>query len=204
MKDILRLCLSIGLVCLGGGAALAFVNAKTEAPRRAAAARTLVDSVKLVLPPETASTVSAPSVDGVDFYVAQDSAGRTIARAAVGSSRIGFGGELKVLVGLSLDNRILGVMVTEHSETPGLGTKATDRKAQKSLWAVLAGKATEDVFPPNAYLDAFTGRPATGFSLGGAGQSQPVQAVSGATISSKAVLDAVNTICRAAQVTEER
>ena len=40
MKEILRLTLSIGLVCLVGGAALAYVNAKTEAPRQAAADRT--------------------------------------------------------------------------------------------------------------------------------------------------------------------
>ncbi|HOG49678.1 MAG TPA: FMN-binding protein, partial [Lentisphaeria bacterium] len=170
MKEILRLTLSIGLVCLIGGAALAYVNVKTAAPRQEAAARTLADSLKLVLPPETASTSQAPSVDGVDFYDAKDSSGRTIARAAVGSSRLGFGGEVKVLVGLKLDNRILGVMVTEHSETPGLGTKATDRKAQKSLWDVLAGKAADDAFPPNAYLDSFAGRPATGFSLGGDSQ----------------------------------
>ena len=72
-------------------------------------------------------------------------------------------------------------------------------------WLIFTlGQTTGYLCSPNAYLDAFTGRPATGFSLGGAGQSQPVQAVSGATISSKAVLDAVNTICRAAQVTEER
>ena len=204
MKDILRFCLSVGLVCLCGAAALAYVNAITAAPRRLAAEKTLADSLKLVLPPETAATVPAPSVEGVDFYDAQDGSGQVIARAALGSSPTGFGGELKVLVGLGLDNRILGVMVTEHSETPGLGTKATDRTAQKSLWAVLAGKAPAVAFPPNAYLDAFTGRPAAGFSLGGAGQGQPVQAVSGATISSKAVLDAINKICRAAQVTEER
>ena len=127
MKEILRLTLSIGLVCLIGGAALAYVNVKTDGPRQEAAAKTLVDSLKLVLPPETASTTKAASVDGVDFYDAQDSAGRTIARAAVGSSSLGFGGEMKVLVGLSPDNRILGVMVTEHNETR-LGTKATNRK----------------------------------------------------------------------------
>ncbi len=204
MKEILRLTLSIGLVCRVGGAALAYVNAKTEAPRQAAADRTLADSLKLVLPPETASTAQAPSVDGVDFYDAKDSTGQTIARAAVGTSRLGFGGELKVLVGLTPDNRILGVMVTEHSETPGLGTKATDRKAQKSLWDVLAGKAADDAFPPNAYLDSFAGRPATGFSLGGDSQGQTVQAISGATISCKAVLDAVNAVCRAAHTIEGR
>ncbi|MGI6355670.1 MAG: FMN-binding protein [Lentisphaerae bacterium] len=204
MKEILRLTLSIGLVCLIGGAALAYVNVKTDGPRQEAAAKTLVDSLKLVLPPETASTTKAASVDGVDFYDAQDSAGRTIARAAVGSSSLGFGGEMKVLVGLSPDNRILGVMVTEHNETPGLGTKATNRKAQKSLWDVLAGKATEDAFPPNAYLDSFTDRPATGFSLGSDSQGQTVQAISGATTSCKAVLDAVNAVCRAVHTTEGR
>ena len=55
MKDILRLCISLGLVCLVGAAALAYVNNVTEEPRAAAAKATLTDGLKLVLPSETAA-----------------------------------------------------------------------------------------------------------------------------------------------------
>ena len=104
---------------------------------------------------------------------------------------------MKVLVGLSPEGKILGVMVTEHGETPGLGSKATDRKAKTSLWQLLAGKAKHEKFPPNPYLDSFTGRQATGFKYGKGDNG--VDGVSGATLSSKAILCGVNAVCTAFQ-----
>ena len=44
--------------------------------------------------------------------------------AAVQSSTMGFGGELKVLVGFDQEGKILGYTLLEHQETPGLGAKA--------------------------------------------------------------------------------
>ena len=58
MKDILRLCVSLGLVCLVGAGALAYVNNVTDGPRKAAAKATLTDGLKLVLPLETATIAS--------------------------------------------------------------------------------------------------------------------------------------------------
>ena len=52
-------------------------------------------------------------------------------------------------------------------------------------------------FPPNDYLDAYSGRPAGEFVLGGGSSEQRIDGVSGATISSKAVLAAVNRVCDA-------
>lgn len=76
----------------------------------------------------------------------------------------GFGGDLSVMVGYRADLSILGVSVVSMSETPGLGSKV--------------GEA--------AYLDGYEGK--TGeLTLG-----KEVDAISGATISSKALLSAVN------------
>lgn len=59
-------------------------------------------------------------VDGViDCYIADNKAGM-----AVTSAYKGFGGEVKVMTGINANGEITGVTVTEHSETPGLGTKA--------------------------------------------------------------------------------
>ena len=93
MKDILRLCVSLGLVCLVGAAALAYVDKVTTEPRKAAAKATLTDGLKLVLPLETVSIASndeegAPEnekvvvIDGVKLYRAFDAAGKEIAVAA--------------------------------------------------------------------------------------------------------------------------
>lgn len=45
---------------------------------------------------------------------------------AVTSEYKGFGGAVTVMTGIDADGRITGVKVTDHAETPGLGTKAAD------------------------------------------------------------------------------
>ena len=198
MKDIFKLCISLGLVCLVGAGALAYVNNVTDGPRKAAAKATLTDGLKLVLPLETASIASndaedAPEnekvlvVDGVKLYRAFDAAGKQIAVAAESEAK-GFGGPVKTLTGIGSDGRIIHVIVTSHSETPGLGTQATDRKLKKSIWG--GGKAlAEGELPPNPYLDGkYNGKDAKPFNA--------IDGVSGATYSSTAVHNAVNKACR--------
>ena len=185
MKDILRLCVSLGLVCLVGAGALAYVNNVTDGPRKAAAKATLTDGLKLVLPLETATIASnddegAPEnekivvIDGVKLYRAFDEAGNEIAVAAEAEGK-GFGGMAKTLTGIDKDGRIIHVIVTSHSETPGLGTQATDRKEKKSIWG--GGKAlAEGELPPNPYLDGkYNGKEARPFTA--------IDGVSGATYS---------------------
>jgi electron transport complex protein RnfG len=41
----------------------------------------------------------------------------------------GYSGEIRLLVGIDLDGRILGVRVTNHRETPGLGDRIETRKS---------------------------------------------------------------------------
>ncbi len=191
MKDIFKLVLSLGLVCAIGSFALSRVYTTTKAPIEAANAESLMASLKLVLPPETAST--AP-IDGTIFFKAMDADGKQIAYAAQAKGKGGFGGDVTVLVGLDMGGRILAVMVTENSETPGIGSKATDRKVQKSLWDVLAGKSADVAFPPNEYLDSYANRDVKGgFAFGKDG----LNAVSGATYSSTAILNGINAVGKA-------
>ncbi|MFH1847717.1 MAG: RnfABCDGE type electron transport complex subunit G [Candidatus Omnitrophota bacterium] len=83
----------------------------------------------------------------------------------------GYGGPIVMMVGLGLDKKITGIVVLEHLETPGLGAKIVEiKKGQKKPW-----------FP-----EQFIGKRPQDLKLGGS-----VQAITGATISSKAVVDAV-------------
>lgn len=75
----------------------------------------------------------------------------------------GFGGDMTLMVGFYSDRSIAGVQILSHSETPGLGAKASDA----------------------AYLAQYQGKSGT-LSLG-----EDIDAVSGATISSRAVLSGV-------------
>ena len=191
MKSILKLVLSLGIVCAIGSFALSRVYTATKKPIEEAAANELISSLKLVLPPETAAT---EPIENTIFFRALDDSGNQIAYAAKATGKGGFGGDVTVLVGLDMNGKILAVMVTENSETPGIGSKATDRKVQRSLWDVLQGKASDVAFPPNEYLDSYAGRAVTGNLAFG---KDGLHAVSGATYSSTAILNGINTVSKA-------
>jgi len=205
MKEILRLTLALGVVCCAASLVLAVANERTLEPRRRAQLRQKSQALRLVLPDfdnqplEDVWTTEDGS--GVRFYRARKQ-GKIVAVAGEGVSEHGFGGPVRVLVGMKPDGEILAVVVAEARETPGLGTLATDRKEMKTLADILHGKTSsggdKHALPPSPYLDQYTGKRAdkdAPFRVkqdGGA-----IDAVSGATISSRAVAEAVSIVADA-------
>ena len=93
---------------------------------------------------------------------------------AIEASANGFGGEIKIMVGFAPDGTILGYEILEQQETPGLGTHVVE-------WFKDASKPSQNII----------GRKADGqFKVSKDGGS--VDAITAATISSKAFLAAVN------------
>lgn len=93
---------------------------------------------------------------------------------AIEAEANGFGGKIRVMVGFAEDGTILGYEVLEQQETPGLGTHMVD-------WFKNAAKAGQNI----------VGRQATGsFTVSKDGGD--VDAITAATISSRAFLSAVN------------
>lgn len=98
-------------------------------------------------------------VDGVvDCYIADNKAGM-----AVTAEYKGFGGAVQVMIGIDAEGNITGVTVTEHGETPGLGTKAM----------------TEE------YLSQYQG--VAEVAGGHINNDDKIDAITGATISSNAI-----------------
>jgi electron transport complex protein RnfG len=194
MKEVLKLALSLGLTCFLAGSILVFANAKTADAREAATQREKQNALALVLGESANQPINdTMAFDEVTFYIARDADGKVIRLAGEAESGKGFGGKLKVMVSMGPDGTLQHVLVTEHKETPGLGSNATDRKLARSLWSLFAGGAENEVaaIPPNDYLDRFSGKAATGFD------ASSVDGISGVTISSRAVGDAVQRVCDA-------
>ncbi|MDO4270613.1 MAG: RnfABCDGE type electron transport complex subunit G [Eubacteriales bacterium] len=83
----------------------------------------------------------------------------------------GFGGTLTMIVGVGADGTVAGVKVTGHAETPGLGAKSqTDEE----------------------WIAQYAGQPANG-QLQVSKDGGTINAITGATITSRAVTDGVNT-----------
>ncbi len=102
-----------------------------------------------------------------DIYtIDSDRAGVGYAFLAVGK---GYGGDIKILVGLEDETTIKGITIISQSETPGLGS----RIAESSFASKFAGLNIGDVAIKQ--------------------DGGQIDAITGATISSQAVVDAVRT-----------
>jgi Na+-translocating ferredoxin:NAD+ oxidoreductase subunit G len=214
MNQTARLTGVLGATCLLAGVVLAAGNLVTAVPRKMAETRERQRHLRAILPEfrndptSDALRFPARSRDGQDagsvsFYLARDAAadGRLHAIAAEATSTRGYGGGVTVLAGLKPDGTIMQIIVTRHAETPGLGTRATDRVLTRYLWHAFRPRQDSGL-PPSEYLDQYNDRAATDLAADdfrvvktpGELNAKTVQAVSGATVSSKAVAAAVRLI----------
>lgn len=96
--------------------------------------------------------------DKVYEYYTQTADGQPVAYA-IKSTVTGFGGPLTLMVGISVDRKlILNTSVLSHSETPGLGAKCTSDEKFMSQWKGLdLSKTKLEVQKPNKDgIDAIT------------------------------------------------
>jgi electron transport complex protein RnfG len=171
--------LVLTLVAVIMGGVLAYVNHLTEGPISEQKEKALANGIKTVMVCDEL-TVADPvevkqDVDGKELvyiiYNVKDAQGKDLG-AAVQSATMGFGGDLKVLVGFDPEGNILGYTLLEHAETPGLGAKA-DQWFQKGQKGDIIGKSPAE--------------PLTVSKDGG-----QVDAITASTITSRAFLKAVN------------
>ena len=119
----------------------------------------------------SAEFVTGGNAEILSVYKALDGDSNLLGLVIVSVSK-GYGGMLSIMSGISLDRTVLGINVLSDDETPGLGKKV----AQAPFYGQFSGKT-----------------PGLRFSLQqGETDSNTIDAVTGATISSTAVVNAVN------------
>ncbi len=98
----------------------------------------------------------------------------------------GYAGDIQMLIGVSKDGSVTGLVVLDMSETYGLGAQAlTDHVFLSQFLNV----SEEVAIGTNGQADAFTG--ATGSATDSEARAE-VDAISGATVTSKAIARSVN------------
>jgi electron transport complex protein RnfG len=171
--------LSLSAICIISGGILAEVNELTREPVAASKKAKLGNALQAVLPAfdnfpaDEAYWASVADGDSLKIYPAKQR-GEPVGAAVESYSMKGFSGKIKVIVGLDVSGRLINYKVLEHSETPGLGSKMeewfrTDKNRQNLLGVDLS-QTTLKVTKDNGTVDAITG----------------------ATVSSRAFLEAVN------------
>lgn len=165
MKKTLHLVLSLSLISAVCAAILATVNAVTKEQIATLGAQTVENAARAVMTADVAEVRSR--ADGL--YAGLDKSGRACAYAVVGADAHGFGGEIRLMVGFRPDCSIVTYRKLAASETPGLGTKLT---------------APE-------FVGQFEGRAAAN-ALKVTKDGGEIEAITSATITSRAVCAAVN------------
>ena len=158
--------LSLGLICIVAGGILAAVNDITREPIALSKKAKVENALKAVLPDfdnspsEEAYWMGISGNDSLKVYPAKKE-GQATGFAVESNSMQGFSGEIKVIVGMDLQGKLINYKILEHTETPGLGSKMeewfrTDKNKQSVLGKDLS-KGNLKVTKDKGEIDAITG-----------------------------------------------
>ena len=170
-KDIFVPTISLFLICILVAVLLGGTNELTKEPIAQLQAQK-ADQAKLQVCPDAVSFDGQEETDvPVEFYRGFDKDGNLVGYA-IPTSHKGYGGEIELMVGISAQGEITGVTILSINETPGLGMNAKNESFT------------------NQFL---TNVPDNGFTAKSDDPSkEKIDALTGATITSEAVSQAVN------------
>ena len=152
-------------VTLIASAAVGYVYSLTAGPIEAAKQAKQVNAIREVIPGEFDNDPNA------DVWKSQTADGGEL--EFYPAKKNGFGGKIWLMVGFNPDGSVANYSVLEHKETPGLGSKM-------DVWFTPNGKGN------------ITGKTPGTQGLKVSKDGGDVDAITAATISSRAFLDAVN------------
>ena len=171
LKNMVVVLFSITLIaslCVG------LVNKITFEPIEKAKAENIQKALKNVLPEFDASEEKEMTVDELPVIVHTAKQGEQVVGYAVETMTTkGFSGVFRLMVGFRASGEVYNINVLEHSETPGLGSKMGDE--DNSLLVSFKDKNPANMKQPLAVVK----------------DGGDVQALTAATISSRAYVDAV-------------
>lgn len=166
--------LSLTLISLVSSACLGFVFEFTKGPIELSNLNKKVDAIKKVVPEFNNNPynemfrLATGEGDSLDVFPAKKDDVIT-GYAVTTYTKKGFSGNITLMAGFRPDGTIINITVLEHKETPGLGTKMTEPK----------------------FRDQFKDKNPSEFKLKVKKDGGPVDAITAATISSRAYCDAV-------------
>lgn len=194
-KRMLKETAILFVITLLSGALLGFVYELTKEPIRIQQEKAIEEACLAVLPgaqdagtvfrpieytltPELAEELAANGITIGTVYEATAADGSLFGYVTESTSSQGYGGNIVLYTGVDSTGKVGGVSILKINETAGLGMEA-----------------------PNVLVPQFAGRQAEQFKYTKSGSltEDQVDAISGATITTKAVVNAVNGGLRVAQ-----
>lgn len=158
-KESIKLAGILCIITLVAALILAGVN-KITAPQIELASRAASENAMKKILPE------AESFENIDENIYKGIKDAAVVGYCVEVSVSGYGGNIDMMVALGSDDKVKGIEILSHSETPGLGAKSTSDSFKNQF---------EDKNPNLTIVKTKTDSP------------DEAQAITGATVTSKAV-----------------
>ncbi len=176
MREVVRLGLILLVITAIAAALLGYTNAITEEPIAEQIRKANIAARQSVLPEAVEfEEVSQDNFEGYENIIEVHKGikdGQTVGYT-IKTNPAGYGGPVEVMVGVTLNDMVSGVSIGNHTETPGLGAKASEEEFKGQY----KGKSTADELK---------------VIKAGVPKDNEVNSISGATITSRAVTDGVN------------
>jgi len=172
MKEMLKITLSLVVIFIAAGVIMGVTYKYTSPVRFDAEKKEKEEALKAMAPDATDPIKPAGEWTNHNKsyeYYGATSSGRPVAYIASTAGK-GYSSYIQMLVSLDIDLKIKDIKVLHHAETPGLGDQVEDRAL---------------------FLDQFKGKGLSQLVLVKSETKENIQAISGATISSRAVTNGV-------------
>ena len=114
------------------------------------------------------------------FYKASDKNDNLVGYALIGEGQ-GYSSIIKVMVGIDTEGNVKGIKILSQQETPGLGDRIDKPEIKGTIWDLLKGKK---IIKKESWFQ-------TQFETK---KLDEIQTITGATISSKAVIEIVKNV----------
>ena len=163
-NSVIRIAMNLAVTCFISGVIIAGTFAITEPAAEAQRDKAKNDAMKELVK----DADSFKPIDGKEGWYAGIKGGKAIAYVVPAQGK-GYAGVIQMLAAVAPDGKILDYKVLKHAETPGLGDKMTEPKFRNQF----AGKTAKDLEVVKVPTD------------------KNIQALTGATITSRAVTKGV-------------
>ena len=171
MNKSIRMILTLVIIASISGIILAEVYNLTELEIKDKRQKDLEEAIFSVIP--QAKSYTTKDYNGLKIYECTDKDGRRCGICFTAEG-VGYQDRIRIMIGLNKDlSEIEGIRILEEQETPGLGGRINERWFQKQF----EGR------PTDINLKVVSEKP---------GKIDEIQAITGATISSNAVVNIVN------------
>jgi len=170
MGEMLKITLNLTVICALAGIILSATWTKTEPVKVAMEAREREEALKSLIPDADSITKTKDIiVSGKEGVIYKAVKGGETTGYVVSCTGKGYSSFIKMLVAVDKDYNVTGIDVLDHKETPGLGDQITEG------W----------------FKDQFKGKSLSHLVVVKGDTKDDIQAISGATISSRAVTKGV-------------